>query len=93
MLIILGNYMPKTKKNHITGIRVSWSMYNDITWMKSNRFGGAARMLAGLSTIITAFFARSAIVIVLLLVYILATTAITFLYSYKVYKAEHSKNN
>ncbi len=93
MLIILGNYMPKTKKNHIAGIRVSWSMYNDTTWMKSNRFGGVAMMIAGLSIIITAVFVRSAIAAVLLLTYILVATAISLIYSHKVYKAELSKSD
>lgn len=93
MLIILGNYMPKTKKNHIAGVRVSWSMYNDATWMKSNRFGGVSIMIAGLSIIITTVFVRSAIAVVLLLVYILVATAITLIYSHKIYKTELSKNN
>lgn len=92
ILIILGNYMTKTKKNHIVGVRVSWSMYNDTTWRKSNRFGAIAMMIAGLSEIITTVFVRSAITVVLLLVYILAATAITLIYSRKIYKAEKEKD-
>ena len=93
MLIILGNYLPKTKKNHIAGLRVSWSMYNDINWRKSNRFGGTAMIIAGLCGIITTVFARSVIAVVLLLVYILAATVITLIYSHKVYVAELSKKD
>ncbi len=93
MLIILGNYMPKTKKNHMAGVRVSWSMYNDTTWVKSNRFGGVAMMIAGLSIIITTVFVRSAVAVVLLLAYILVAAVITLIYSHKVYKAELSKND
>lgn len=93
MLIILGNYLPKTKKNHIAGLRVSWSMYNDITWRKCNRFGGTAMIIAGLCGIITTVFARSVIAVVLLLVYILAATVITLIYSHKVYVAELSKKD
>lgn len=93
MLIILGNYMPKTKKNHIAGVRISWTMYNDTTWMKSNRFGGISMMLAGVSIIITTVFVRSSVAIALLFVYILAATMITLIYSRKVYKAELSKTH
>ena len=93
VLIILGNYMPKTKKNHTVGIRVSWSMYNDTTWMKSNRFGGIAIMIAGISIIITTIFVRPVIAVVLCLVYILVATAVTLIYSHKVYKTEISKND
>lgn len=93
MLIILGNYMPKTRKNHIAGIRIRWSLYNDITWRKSNRFGGAAIMIAGLLTIITTLFIKSDIAVIMLLLYILTATAITIIYSHKVYNAEFSKSN
>lgn len=93
MLIILGFYMPKTKKNHIAGVRTRWSMYNDTTWRKSNHVGGIAMMIAGLSMILTAVFVRSAATVVLLLAYILAAAGLTLIYSYKVYKAEVSKAN
>lgn len=39
VFIILGNYMPKTKKNNVVVARTAWSMYNNNTWRKSNRFG------------------------------------------------------
>lgn len=93
VLIILGNYLPKTRKNDIVGIRVSWSVYNDTTWMKSNRFAGIAMMLAGLSTIITTIFVQSAIAAALFLVYILAATAVSLIYSHTVYKTELSKSD
>ena len=93
MLIVLGNYMPKTKKDHIAGVKVSQSMYNDTTWMKNNRFDAVAMMVAGLLTIITTIFVNSTIAMVLLLAYILIATAIILIYSHNVYKAELSKNN
>lgn len=92
MLLFLGNYMPKTKKNLIAGVRASWAAYNDTTWRKSNRFGGVCMMIAGLLTIITTPFARPAIAVGLLLGYLLIAAAVTLLYSHKVYKAELSKN-
>ena len=88
VLIVLGNYMPKTKKNPFAGIRTRFSMYNDTTWKKSNRFGGIVFILTGFLTILTAVFAKADIASILLLIYILAATAITVLYSYKVYQAE-----
>lgn len=91
ILIILGNFMPKTKKNHVVGIRVSWSMYNDVTWMKSNRFGAVAMMIAGLLTIVTTTFADSVIALAMLIVYLLAATVITLIYSHKIYKEELAK--
>lgn len=34
MLIVLGNYMTKSKKNAVIGLRTSWSIFNDNTWRK-----------------------------------------------------------
>ncbi len=93
MLIILGNFMPKTKKNQTIGVRISWSMYNDTTWMKSNRFGAFAMIIAGILTIVTAIFVKSIASVIMLLVYLLAATAITLIYSHRIYKIELSKNS
>ncbi|MCQ2520810.1 MAG: SdpI family protein [Lachnospiraceae bacterium] len=38
--------MTKTKKNVAVGVRTTWSMYNDNTWRKSNRFGAISLMVA-----------------------------------------------
>jgi len=92
-LIILGNYMTRTKKNAVVGVRIVWSMYNDNTWRKSNRFGAVCIMIAGLLTVITTAFANGAISTVLLLIYILAATIITVVYAKKVYDMELLKKN
>lgn len=91
LFVILGNFMPKTKKNYAVGLRTSWSMYNDVTWMKSNRFGAVAMMIAGLLTIVTAIFTESMLAIIMLLVYLFAATTIVVIYSYKIYKEELTK--
>lgn len=93
VLIILGNYLPKTRKNDIVGVRIRWSMYNDTTWRKSNRFGGIAMMIAGLSTIIAAIFVKLAIAVAFFLVSVLITVTVTLIYSNKVYKSELSKSD
>lgn len=91
-LMILGNYMPKTKKNHVVGIRTSWSMYNDTTWMKSNRFGAFSLMIAGLLTIATAIFTHSVIAMVMMIAYLLVSVVVTIIYSHKIYQKEIKKD-
>lgn len=93
LFIVIGNFMPKTRKNRTVGVRVRWSMYNDITWMKSNRFGAVALIVAGLLTIVTAIFVNSMMAVLLLLGYLLAATAVTLIYAHKVYLVEISKEN
>ena len=45
MFIILGNLMPKVKRNGLFGLRTSWSMENDEIWNRSQRFGGKAALV------------------------------------------------
>ena len=47
LLILLGNMMPKVRRNSMMGLRTRWSMANDRVWQKSQRFGGIACVAAG----------------------------------------------
>ena len=59
VFIVLGNFMPKTRRNSAVGFRISWSMYNDNTWRKSNRFGAFALTVAGVLTVVAAACMKS----------------------------------
>lgn len=88
MFIVLGNFMPKTRVNGVVGFRIAWSMYNDVTWAKTNRFAAVMLMIVGIITIITAIFADSMLATGLMLVYLFASLIIILIYSYKIYKKE-----
>lgn len=89
IFIVLGNYMTKTRINSIVGFRVSWSMYNDNTWRKSNRFGAYAIMVAGVVTIIITVILNNSFGAAMSAVgaVILAAVA-TLVYTHKVYVQE-----
>lgn len=52
IFVVVGNYMTKAKRNTVVGFRTAWSMYNDNTWRKSNRFGAISIVVAGVLTIL-----------------------------------------
>ena len=94
LFILLGNIMPKTRINTTVGIQISWSMYNDTTWRKSNHFGGVAFVVAGVLTIITSLIVQNSSVAMAISVgYVSVAAAASFAYAYKVYKAEIKKND
>ncbi len=88
LFIVLGNFIPKAKKNPLLGIRTKWSMYNDVTWAKSNRFGGVAFVITGVLLVVTSVFVKEIIAMICLVAYVLVDIVITVIYSYKVYKDE-----
>ena len=47
ILIVIGNIIPKCKRNSVVGVRTTWSMDNDTTWELSNRLGGRLIMICG----------------------------------------------
>lgn len=88
MFIILGNFMTKAKLNSVVGLRTVWSMYNDNTWRKSNRFGAICIIVTGLLTIITAVCTSGMIGTIFMLIYLLLSTIAGVIYSKKMYDIE-----
>ncbi len=93
LLIFLGNITTKTRRNGAIGVRMTWSMYNDVTWAKCNRFGGIALMIAGVLTIIESLILNNGFVTsMVMLTIILLATAVVGIYSRRVYAEEVAKD-
>lgn len=89
IFIVLGNFMTKTRINSAVGFRVSWSMYNDNTWRKSNRFGAYAIMIAGVVTIIMAVVMKNSFGAAMSAVgSVILASVVTLIYAHKVYVQE-----
>ena len=92
MFIILGNLMPKVKRNGLFGLRTSWSMENDEIWNRSQRFGGKAAVICGFATVLMAVFVPEercvAVLMVFTVAFVAASTAASRKY-YNEYKAKH----
>ena len=84
--IYIGNFLPKAKRNSLAGVRTVWSMHNDITWSKSNRFGGIALMVCGVVTIIETFIVGGLTSTMIMLGLIICFGVVTCIYSYNIYK-------
>ncbi len=94
ILIVLGNFMTKTRINSGVGLRISFSMYNDNTWRKSNRFGAIAMMIAGALTIITAVLMKNSFIATMVMLgYILIASVMTVIYSHREYVRERESEN
>ena len=54
LLVVLGNIMPKARRNSLFGLRTKWSLSSDAVWQKSQRFAGITGVAAGLLLILLA---------------------------------------
>lgn len=55
LIILIGNYLPKTRKNYIIGIRLPWTLENDENWRKTHRLAGKIWVLGGLLLFLNSF--------------------------------------
>lgn len=85
LLVILGNVMPKVKKNAAFGLRTVWSMENDQTWAASQRAGGKALFTAGILIVICSVVLDGTALIVAGLFFILAASVVAVIYSHRAY--------
>ena len=85
-MVIMGCFMPKLKNNSLIGLRTSWSMKNDITWEKSQRFGGISFIATGILTALAGAVFKGLTAMLAAMGLILADTIICVIYSYKIAK-------
>ena len=81
-LVIMGNFMPKLRNNSIIGLRTSWSTKNDITWKKSQIFGGISFIIGGALMIIAGIFMEGYTAMCVALGIIIICTIAGTIYSY-----------
>ena len=55
VMIVIGKYLPKTRRNYIIGIRLPWTLENDENWSKTHRLAGKIWVLGGLLLFLNAF--------------------------------------
>lgn len=59
-LLLVGNYMPKCRKNRTMGIKLPWTLADEENWDKTHRLAGPLWMLFGVVTLAAAFFLNEA---------------------------------
>ena len=91
LLVLVGNVLPKCKRNGLVGFRLSWTRYNDITWQKSNRFAGIMLVAAGIFGIVSTAFSPKGYGMLLLAVYTMAAIVISIVRAWQVYRAEKAR--
>lgn len=55
VMTVIGNYLPKTHRNYIIGIRLPWTLENDENWRKTHRLAGKIWVLGGLLLFLNSF--------------------------------------
>lgn len=89
LMIVLGNFMGKIKRNWFVGVRTPWTLSSENVWNKTNRFGGFMLVLFGVVLIISPLLPKT-LAIIAFVASALAMALGTILYSFLVYRKEKS---
>lgn len=87
LFMLIGNYLPKCRRNFTLGIKVKWALCNDENWNATHRFGGKVWVLAGLALLILAFIPVHVFFVTFLPVLLVMIFA-PILYSYLYYRKQ-----
>ena len=86
ILIIIGNYLPKSRQNYTVGIRIPWTLHDADNWNKTHRLAGPLVMLGGVAMIIAALTPfKSLLWLILILAVVVLIVAVPCLYSFSLH--------
>ena len=74
--------MPGLKRNSMIGLRTKWSMKNEVTWKKSQKFGGISFIIAGVCIIIVSLQTKGTACVIWSLGLLTADAVIDVIYTY-----------
>ncbi len=80
LFLILGNWLPKTRQNYAVGIKVPWTLDNELNWEKTHRLTGYLWMIGGIIMIIMGITTKAPEIVVIVSIFIVVV--IPILYSY-----------
>lgn len=87
VIIIIGNFLPKSHLNYTVGIKLPWTMSDSENWNNTHRFAGKVWIIGGLLLATTAFFNLAAVSLALMVLIVLLPLVYSF-----VYHKTHSSN-
>jgi uncharacterized membrane protein len=59
LFMVVGNYLPTTRRNGLFGIRMPWTLRSDEVWRRTHALGGRLFVALGVATLIGALFSTA----------------------------------
>lgn len=82
LLILIGNYLPKTKRNYTVGIKLPWTLNSDENWNKTHILAGYFFILGGIFFLLTPFIGNEYLIFLTFMIIVI----IPAIYSFYLYK-------
>ncbi len=82
LFVIIGNLMPKTRRNSFIGMRMKFTMDNDEHWYIANRISGIAMVISGIVTVIAGLVLRNFNFLIVMVISLVLLLTVAILVSY-----------
>lgn len=92
LLIVVGNYFPKLRRNRVSGIKTPWTLSSELSWNKTHRIGGPLVMLYGLMTLMSVVFCDPITLFKLIVAGGVLLALFLIVYSYIVWKSDPGRS-
>ena len=86
LLLVIGNYMGKVRKNFFVGIRTPWTLASDEVWMRTHHLGGWLFVVGGLIIAVAGLVAPAHLVPGILIAVVITVSLVTVGGSYVIYR-------
>lgn len=85
--VVLGNYLPKVRRNAFIGIRTPWTLMDEEVWLRTHRLGGKVFVVAGVVSMLSALGGETMRQGAIL--FIVFTAVVLTAYSFVLYRRLH----
>jgi uncharacterized membrane protein len=84
LFTLLGNYMGNFRPNYFVGIKVPWTLNNDVVWTRTHKLAAKLWFWGGLIGIVGLFFVKD--IALVMLPIIIFIVVVPIVYSYIIYQ-------
>jgi uncharacterized membrane protein len=84
LFVLMGNYMSKIRQNYFIGVKTPWTLASEDNWNKTHRFASWTFVIAGVITLVEAYFIWYAPVVIFGSIMLAAVLPI--IYSFLIFK-------
>jgi uncharacterized membrane protein len=92
MMVVIGNYLSKTRSNWFGGVRTPWTMSSDYAWDRTHRWAGRLFVASGAAGIAAWMIADSRTAFFVLTLAVLASSLVSVALSYVFWKADPTRS-
>ena len=92
LVIVIGNFMGKTRANFFLGVRTPWTLESDHSWEKTNRWAGRFLIFSGVATLVALLISTETAAIGVLVGTLLLGMTVSVALSYIFWKQDPNRH-